>query len=83
MRTIKFKDLNNENKEISVEELIHSELLFMKGKDKVIVITEDNNHYEMDALTFKCVALECEKLRREESGECNGAREEEIEHYIN
>lgn len=83
MKTIKFKDLNNENKEISVEELIHSKLLFMKDKDKVIVITKDNKHYEMNALTFMYVTSECKKLIREESGECNGAREEEIEHYIN
>lgn len=82
MRTVKFKDINNENKEISVEELTHSELLFTKGVNKVVVITEDKNHYEMDALTFSCVFLECEKIKCEEGWVDNGAREE-IEHYIN
>lgn len=83
MKVIKFKDLYGNEQEIDAKELIKSELLFMKHEDHVIVITQDNKHYDMNAETFSRVITECAKSKLKDIDEgFNGAREE-IEHYIN
>lgn len=83
MKVIKFKDLYGNEQEIDAKELIKSELLFMKHEDRVIVITQDNKHYDMNAETFSRVITECAKSKLKDIDEgLNGAREE-IEHYIN